>query len=43
MTYTALEKLYGLKLYKGEITEERIPTRHRANAITYAKSLGYNK
>lgn len=43
MTYTALEKLYGLKLYEGEITENRIPIRHRANAIAYAISLGWNR
>lgn len=41
MNYTALERLYGLKLYKGEITEDKIPFRHRTNAIAYAKSLGY--
>lgn len=37
--YSALEKLYGLKLYEGLITEDRIPDRFKENAIAYANSL----
>lgn len=39
MTYTCFEKLYGLKLYRGEITETKIPKRHRTGAIAYANEL----
>ena len=37
--YSALEKLYGLKLFDGLITEDRIPARFKDNAIAYAESL----
>ena len=37
--YSALEKLYGLKLFDGLITEDRIPVRFKDNAIAYAESL----
>lgn len=39
MTYTCFEKLYGLKLYRGEITEQKIPKKHRDGAIAYAAEL----
>ena len=39
MTYTCFEKLYGLKLYRGEITKTKIPKRHRTGAIAYANEL----
>lgn len=36
---SAIEKLYGLKLYQGLITEKKIPMRYRENAIAYAEEL----
>lgn len=38
-TYSAMAKLYGLKLYQGDITENKIPLRHRAAAKEYAQYL----
>jgi len=38
-TFSAMAKLYGLKLYQGEITENRIPVRHRAQAVEYCEYL----
>lgn len=38
-TFSAMAKLYGLKLYQGDITENRIPARHRAQAKEYAEYL----
>lgn len=37
--FTALEKLYGLKLSDGLITEDKIPDRYKENAIAYYESL----
>ncbi len=37
--YTAIAKLYGLKLYQGDITEDRIPAKHRTQAKEYAEYL----
>lgn len=37
--YSALEKLYGLKLFDGLITEDKIPARFKTAAMEYAKSL----
>lgn len=39
MTYTCFEKLYGLKLYRGEISENQIPNKHKTGAIAYCKEL----
>lgn len=39
MTYTCFEKLYGLKLYRGEIKENKIPKKHRKGAVSYANEL----
>lgn len=36
---SAIERLYGLKLYQGIITENKIPAKYRENAIAYAKEL----
>ena len=41
-TYTALEKLYGLKLFHKLITEDKIPASHKTKAIKYYKTLESN-
>lgn len=38
-TYSAMAKLYGLKLYQGTITESRIPAKYRSQAIEYSQYL----
>lgn len=38
-SYSAMAKLYGLKLYHGDITENRIPACHRNQAKAYAEYL----
>lgn len=38
-TFSAMAKLYGLKLYRGEITENKIPNKHKTQAIEYCEYL----
>lgn len=37
--YTALEKLYGLKLHQGKIKEADIPASCKEKAVKYSKTL----
>jgi hypothetical protein len=38
-TYTAIEKLYGLKLFQGTLIEASIPAHVKAGAVAFMKEL----
>lgn len=41
--YSAMDKLYGLKLYQGVISEDKIPAHRKENALKYYEELKNSK